>query len=364
MPEYVPDPVGSVKSLEDLLAYLTRELQKLQGSVGAGGAGGLTMVFKEPARKDGTLALADGVKWNPGSGKGVYAFYNNTWNPMFATAVVVPDPPEEIPPDPEPEPPTAEEPIFIHSFETSVTENGFWSLQAASPSRATLVTPTGGARMGSKAVQLTTMGSDTGIAGSGSNERCDLTLDKSGNQNDGFEGREGWWAWSMMLPDNFQMQSAGQGSPQFWYVTMQWHGTEGGYSPNFGIYLENYDPAGPHLVAIVRGGAAVKKHKQPLFGAEFPQRNIWYDFVQYVKWHSDPAIGRTKLWVRKGNAAQYDLAWDLTAANMYPNQNVYLKPSNYHSNVGQPSSVIYDRIAFGKTPYSVAMAPLQGVPVA
>lgn len=30
--------------------------------------------------KERQLAFADGVNWNPGSGKGVYCYYNSTWH--------------------------------------------------------------------------------------------------------------------------------------------------------------------------------------------------------------------------------------------------------------------------------------------
>lgn len=37
----------------------------------------------EPTRKwDGLTVLADGTDWNPGSGQGVYTYYNSTWNKL------------------------------------------------------------------------------------------------------------------------------------------------------------------------------------------------------------------------------------------------------------------------------------------
>lgn len=32
--------------------------------------------------RDGMVRLADGTRWNPGSGQGVYVYYNNTWNKL------------------------------------------------------------------------------------------------------------------------------------------------------------------------------------------------------------------------------------------------------------------------------------------
>lgn len=31
---------------------------------------------------DGMIVYTDGVSWNPGSGKGIYAYYNSTWNKL------------------------------------------------------------------------------------------------------------------------------------------------------------------------------------------------------------------------------------------------------------------------------------------
>lgn len=32
--------------------------------------------------EDGMLVYADGTNWNPGSGEGIYAYYNSTWNKL------------------------------------------------------------------------------------------------------------------------------------------------------------------------------------------------------------------------------------------------------------------------------------------
>lgn len=37
----------------------------------------------EPDKKrDGTMVGADGTDWNPGSGEGVYVYYNAVWNKL------------------------------------------------------------------------------------------------------------------------------------------------------------------------------------------------------------------------------------------------------------------------------------------
>jgi len=40
----------------------------------------LAVLYKAPAKpRDGTLVMADGVQWNPGSGGGVYCFRAGAW---------------------------------------------------------------------------------------------------------------------------------------------------------------------------------------------------------------------------------------------------------------------------------------------
>lgn len=42
----------------------------------------LTQLTAEPTTGDGVVAFADGTSWNPGSGEGIYAYYNSTWNKL------------------------------------------------------------------------------------------------------------------------------------------------------------------------------------------------------------------------------------------------------------------------------------------
>jgi len=32
--------------------------------------------------EDGMVVYADGTNWDPGSGEGIYAYYNSTWNKL------------------------------------------------------------------------------------------------------------------------------------------------------------------------------------------------------------------------------------------------------------------------------------------
>lgn len=43
----------------------------------------LNVTTVAPAKpRRGQCYFADGTSWNPGSGEGVYCFYNNTWNKL------------------------------------------------------------------------------------------------------------------------------------------------------------------------------------------------------------------------------------------------------------------------------------------
>lgn len=80
MKSYTPEeaPIGG--NIEDLVAYLRRELLRISGAFQYE-----TIVLKElhnePAKpSEGELANADGTDWNPGHGAGIYVYLNGTWN--------------------------------------------------------------------------------------------------------------------------------------------------------------------------------------------------------------------------------------------------------------------------------------------
>src|SRR5690606_26214060 len=92
---------------------------------------------------------------------------------------------------------------FFCTFSSSPTECGF-SVQQKTSGRATIVNGTG--RDGSTAVRLHTEPGDTNVAGSGSNERNDLSLGTS--RTDCSEGKEQWWAHSVLFPNDYTGDSS------------------------------------------------------------------------------------------------------------------------------------------------------------
>lgn len=76
--QYAPeDPPADPKELQ---RYLRGEMAKLSAVVAALAAGHLDKTHVAPAKpREGDLRLADGVDWNPGSGKGLYIHDGTAW---------------------------------------------------------------------------------------------------------------------------------------------------------------------------------------------------------------------------------------------------------------------------------------------
>jgi len=65
---------------EDLQRFLQDELTKLSAVVQALALGQLDKTYVAPLKpREGMIRLADGTQWNPGSGQGVYCYYNGAW---------------------------------------------------------------------------------------------------------------------------------------------------------------------------------------------------------------------------------------------------------------------------------------------
>ena len=78
---------GTVPSdVNDLSRYLTAELPKIQNAINILAQGHVDTSYAAPTKpRIGDLRLADGTKWNPGSGRGFYGYYgayasNASWH--------------------------------------------------------------------------------------------------------------------------------------------------------------------------------------------------------------------------------------------------------------------------------------------
>lgn len=73
----------SGSSLEDLRQFVLDELAAVERDSAIQDFLRLKVRHAEPDRLfDGLVVLADGTDWNPGSGEGIYAYYNGTWNKL------------------------------------------------------------------------------------------------------------------------------------------------------------------------------------------------------------------------------------------------------------------------------------------
>jgi hypothetical protein len=235
---------------------------------------------------------------------------------------------------------------FFCTFANSATDCGFRE-QAKVAGRATVV---GTARDGSTAVRLNTQPGDTNVSGSNSHERNDLTTTSA--QTDCYEGREQWWAHSTLFPNDFIVPPS-DGTYKF-NLFFQFHQASGSGQP----------PMVAEVVSNTNGGLRFRLYGGPVQDNSVSERvrlrlgpiqkNVWYDFVYHVKWSSG-SDGFFDAWINGKKVLTH------RGPTTYAGQSCYVKPSNYHSAMGQPNSVIHDRIIRGTTPESVARTPLEGV---
>lgn len=78
---YKPGPPPVSIDLETFVAAVYQELERISNDLQTGvGAVLLEEHIAPPSKpRERMIVFADGVSWNPGSGKGVYAYYNGAW---------------------------------------------------------------------------------------------------------------------------------------------------------------------------------------------------------------------------------------------------------------------------------------------
>jgi hypothetical protein len=217
--------------------------------------------------------------------------------------------------------------------------------------RATLVTVAG-----VNAVRLHTDPGDDNVYGSGSAERNDLSSSQA--TTDGYEGKEHWWAHSILFPDDYVDPPESTASTWNWGALGGFHNTTNGAGQG-------------NLTLMAMPATAIASDRptglsfQIAYGNQsspttqtFPigpvVRNQWYNFVYHVKWTSG-ADGFFDAWVNGVQMMAY------RGPTLYPGQGVYLKLGNYHTPFAQPSSVIHARVVRGTTPGAVSPGPLEGL---
>jgi len=229
---------------------------------------------------------------------------------------------------------------FLCSFERSPTECGFLE-QAKVKGRATLVERS---RDGEKAVMLRTEPGDSSVNNSGERLRNDLALSQAAT--DCYEGREQWWAHSLLFPGDSPIPRSG--------LAFDFHHSErGGGQANFQLRMR---PEG--LSFEVAGGPQVAWNSRSP-GRHYAKigpivRDRWYDFVYHVKWSSE-RDGFIDAWVNGQQKLSY------RGPTLYAGQGCYLKLANYHEPTGQPFSIIHDRVVRGASAAAVSLTRLRSM---
>jgi hypothetical protein len=205
---------------------------------------------------------------------------------------------------------------------------------------------------GVNAVRLHTEPGDNNVNGSGTHERNDLILNQS--LTDGYEGKEQWWAHSVLFPDDYVDPPESTLSNWHFGLVADFHNTSDlpfGGQANFQVMamprtaISSDRPTG--LNFQISYGADVQGGEQKRIWHIGPVvRNVWDNFVYRVKWTSG-SDGYFDAWVNGVQMMAH------RGPTLYPGQGVYLKLANYHSAFGQPSSGIHARVIRSDTPLDV-----------
>lgn len=77
---YVPVAIDS-EDPHEISAWAFRELMRISAVMEIALARNVEFYNHPPAKpREGMIVGADGTNWNPGSGKGIYAYYSGAWN--------------------------------------------------------------------------------------------------------------------------------------------------------------------------------------------------------------------------------------------------------------------------------------------
>jgi hypothetical protein len=255
-----------------------------------------------------------------------------------------------LPPAPISAAPISSAASFSCTFASSPTDCGF-SEQAKVPGRASLVNF---GRDGTTAVRLHTEPGDSNTFGSGTHERNDLSL--SQQATDGYQGSEYWFAHSILFPDDFEIPPMSTETSWNWAAVFGWHHTASTGQGNFTVFVYPNTAITPNRPTGINFRGYGGTQDQGEFNAYVGPlvKNVWYDYVYHIRWSSG-GDGFFEAWVNGVKKLSH------RGPTLYSGLGVYLKPANYHTPTGNPSSVIHDRILRGSTALSVSPGPLEGV---
>lgn len=82
---YVPEIYRGEDNLEDFRRFVEQELVALARELTETTALDLRPIHAPPLRpREGMIVCADGTNWDPGGGKGIYAFLDGSWSKLNA----------------------------------------------------------------------------------------------------------------------------------------------------------------------------------------------------------------------------------------------------------------------------------------
>jgi hypothetical protein len=79
---YQPEPFASSDPAA-IMEWAVRELDRVAAALNAKLDAEIEFVHVAPAKpREGMTRGADGTNWDPGSGQGVYTYYNSSWHKL------------------------------------------------------------------------------------------------------------------------------------------------------------------------------------------------------------------------------------------------------------------------------------------
>lgn len=80
---YKPGNFGGELTPESVLGFVERELLEISRTLQETTVLELRPLYAAPDKpREGMIVCADGTHWNPGGGKGVYAYLNGAWSKL------------------------------------------------------------------------------------------------------------------------------------------------------------------------------------------------------------------------------------------------------------------------------------------
>ncbi|MDP2324958.1 MAG: heparin lyase I family protein [Gammaproteobacteria bacterium] len=238
---------------------------------------------------------------------------------------------------------------FSCLFRSAPTDCGFRE-QSKRAGRASLVNVAG-----MHGVRLQTRPGDSSVRGSRDAERTDLAL--SQQASDCHQGREHWWAHSILFPDDYVAPPESTESTWNWGVVVNFHNSAPGPGQaNFQVMAMPVTAISPDRPTGLSFQMAWGDQVSPsTYNATIGPvvKNEWYNFVYHVRWSSQ-SDGFFDAWVNGMKTMTY------RGPTLYPEQGCYFKLANYHSAFGKPTSVIHARVIRGLTARAVSLGPLEG----